>query len=49
MSEYTEWRSWPVKCDIWWVKGEQKTRFNWDTIRGEVLPSVKIPEWIAND
>lgn len=47
--EYTTGRAWPVKCDIWWVKNAQKVRFNWDTIQWEVLPSVKVPEWIAND
>ena len=48
LSEATTWRSWKVKCDIRWVKDSQKVRFNFDTIEWEVLPSVKIPQWIVN-
>lgn len=47
--EATMWKSWPVKCDIWWIKDAQKVRFNWDTIQWEILSSVKVPQWIAND
>ena len=49
LSEATKWRTWPIKCDIWWVKEEQKVRFNFDTIEWAVLPSVKVPEWIVSD
>lgn len=48
-SEQSAGRSWKVKCDIWGVKDwVKKIRFNWDTIQWEVLPSVKIPQWIVN-
>lgn len=46
--EATKGKAWPVRCDIWGVKDEQKVRFNWDTIQWEVLPSIKVPEWIVN-
>ncbi len=49
LSESTKWRVWPVKCDIWGVKDAQKIRFNFDTIKGQILSSVKVPQWIAND
>jgi len=49
LSEATKWRSWKIRCDIWGVKDEKKVRFNFDTIKWEILSSVKIPEWTAND
>ena len=48
VSESTKGRVWLIKCDIWWVKDEQKVRFNFDTIKGQILSSVKVPEWIVN-
>lgn len=48
LSEATKGKVWPIKCDIWGVKDEQKVRFNFDTIEWAVLPSVKVPEWIVN-
>ena len=44
LSEATKWKSWKIRCDIWWVKGAQKIRFNFDTIQWEVLSSVKVPD-----
>ena len=48
LSEATKWKSGKISCDIWGVKDAQKVRFNFDTIIWEVLPSVKVPEWIVN-
>ena len=49
-SEATAWKSWRISCDIWGVKdGVKKLRFNEETILWEVLPSIVIPEWTAND
>ena len=49
LSEETKWRRWKVSLDIWWVYGEQKNRFNEDTIVWKVLPSIKVPEWVVSD
>lgn len=49
LSEATAWKVWAISCDVWWVKWTSRLRFNESTIIWEVLPSVKIPEWIAND
>jgi len=49
LSEATAWRTWKVSCDIWGVKNEQKVRFNENTIQGDILPSITIPEWTASD
>ena len=49
-SEATAWKSWRISCDIWGVKdGVKKLRFNEETILWEVLPSIVIPGWTAND
>ena len=44
-SEATIWKVWEIKADIWGVKDVQKHRFNEETIRGNVLNSLKVPEW----
>lgn len=49
LSEATKWRRWGISCDIWWISNEQKIRFNDETIKGKVLPSIKIPEWIVSE
>ena len=49
-SEATEWKSWPIKADIWWVKDwVKKIRFNSETIKWEVWASVKIPDLTVNE
>lgn len=49
LSESTQWKAWKVSCDIWGVKNESRIRFNSNTIQGEVLSSIKVPEWIAEN
>lgn len=49
-SEATAWKSWKVVADIWGIKwGAKKVRLNSLTLDGEILHSIKIPEWIVND
>ena len=47
--EYTDWKEWSLKADIWGVKGIKKVRFNRDTIKGKVLNSVFVPHVMQND
>ena len=49
LSEGTQGKVWKVSCDIWGVKNESRIRFNSNTIQGEVLSSIKVPEWNADD
>lgn len=49
-SEATAWKVGIISCDIRGVKDWiKKLRFNEDTITWEILPSIIIPEWTAND
>ena len=48
-SEDTAGKSGKIEAEIWGVKGVQKNRLNTDTIKGEILHSLKIPQWIVND
>ena len=48
-SEDTTGKSGKIEAEIWGIKGVQKNRLNESTILGEVLHSLKIPEWIVND
>ena len=45
LSEATVWRVWEIKADVWWLKDNQKHRFNEETIKWKVLNSLKVPEW----
>lgn len=49
LSESTAWRRWAISCDIWWVNWDWKIRFNDETIKWQILPSIKIPEWTASE
>ena len=49
LSESTAWRRWAISCDIWWVAWDSKIRFNEETIKWQILPSIKIPEWTASE
>lgn len=48
LSEQTKWRCWWVQADIWWLKDAEKIRFNLNTIQGNVLHSIKVPEWTTD-
>lgn len=41
--EYTEWKEWSLKADLWGVKWVKKVRFNPTTIKWKVLNSVFVP------
>lgn len=45
--EFTEWKAWAIKADIWGVKNLKKVRFNPITIKGKVLPSVYVPKNVS--
>ena len=49
LSESSKGRAGKVSCDIWGIKSEKKIRFNSNTIQWEVLSSIKVPEWIAEN
>ena len=49
LSESTIGRIGVINCDIWWIKDDAKVRFNEHTIVGEILPSIVIPQWSANE
>ena len=49
LSESTKGKVWKVSCDVWGVKNTSRIRFNSNTIQGEVLSSIKVPEWIAEN
>jgi hypothetical protein len=46
-SEQTKWKVWSFTADIWWINGQKRIRFNKRTLKWKVLPSVKVPKWIA--
>lgn len=46
--ERTTGRVWKVDCDIRWIKGEKKVRFNQNTIEGVILSSIKVP-WLTQN
>jgi hypothetical protein len=43
LSDDTNWKKWNITCDIWWISWWQKNRFNDETIKWKVLPSIKVP------
>lgn len=45
--EFTKWKEWSLKADIWWVKDLKKVRFNQKTIKWKVLSSVEIPKDVS--
>ena len=50
LSEDTAGKSGKIEAEIWGVKdGFQKNRLNTDMIQGEILHSLKIPQWNVND
>ena len=42
-SESTKWRRWIISMDVWWLKDAKKLRFNLNTVKWNILPSVKVP------
>ena len=49
LSEATIWKVGWVNFDIWGVKWTTKIRFNSETMEWQILPSIKIPQWVANE
>ena len=49
LSESTKWKAWKVSCDIRGIKDAKRIRFNQNTIQGEVLSSIQVPEWNVGD
>lgn len=47
-SENTIKKVWNLTADIWWIKWNKRVRFNSKTLKWKVLPSVKVPKWVAN-
>ena len=48
LSEQTAGRAGKVQAEIWGIAEAKKVRFNSFTIDGDVLHSIKIPEWVVN-
>lgn len=49
-SEFSIWKVWKISCDIRWIKDWwKKIRFNEETKIGDVLQSITIPQWSANE
>lgn len=49
LSEQTAGRTWVFKAEVWWIAWAEKHRFNQATINGDVLASLRIPQWIVSD
>ncbi len=48
LSENTIGKSWMVFAEIWWIKDSKKVRLS-NVFVGEILYSIKIPEWIVEN